>query len=187
MNNAQKLLREYEGDPRNIIQGKTVEEALKSLREFKGFGPGISGMYLMEMNDRRIACPINSDELVFKIDRHKQAIPMQTGAVTLKDGNTKIHHGILLKPLRKAYLESCKRQRLDNTTTDNALWVIGSEGCAKMDYSVCQTGCPLLDICKGCVKVEEEKGFFTLKDEWGKMPDVRKKLYLRQQGHFEFR
>ena len=26
-----------------------------------------------------------------------------------------------------------------------------------------------------------------LKDEWGKMPDVRKKLYLRQQGHFEFR
>lgn len=156
--NAQRLISEYEGDPRNIVEGRGVEEARKSLMAFKGIGTGIANLFLIYLLERGIARPTNPEDICLKVDVHKARIPLNTGAVIVD--SPRIRYDVLVTPLEKAYNESARRQGIDLVGLDSALWIIGSEVCSKRDYSLCLDNCVLCDkYCERCVGVDKNSTY----------------------------
>lgn len=172
--NSMKLVMEYSGDPRNIIEGKSVDEARKKLMEFKGIGTGIANLYIIYLLDRKIASPTNPEDILFKVDIHKGRIPLNTNSISTENGE--VYREDISRDLEQAYLLACKNQNIDPSLTDAALWIIGSELCAKQDYHSCST-CPLVNsYCVSNVSEDENTGRFKVYDSKGKRVETRKNI-----------
>jgi endonuclease III len=172
--NALVLVREYNGDPRNLIQGKTVEQARKELIKLRGIGSGIANLYVIELASRRIALPTDPENIRPKIDRHKARIPLNTDAVRLL-GTGEVHANSLAEKLEEAYVRVAQATGLNILDIDTILWVIGSELCAAGNYCKCLEGCPLFDRCSAKAELSHETGMFRV-FEGGRRVDDRKNM-----------
>lgn len=176
--NSYKIMKEYMGDPRTIIQWNSVEEARKKLMEFKGIGTGIANLYIIYLLDRKIALPTNPEDILFKIDIHKGRIPLNTNALIPENGE--VYREDIAKSLEHAYLNACKNRKIDPSLADASLWIIGSEVCVKRDYNVCCMYCPLVDkYCVSNVAQDENTGRFKIYDPNGKRIETRKNMGQR--------
>ena len=147
--NNKILVGEFGGHARNIINNQTVEESRRRLMEFKGIASGIANLFIIYCTDRWVAHVQDPEEIMVKIDIHKGKIPVNTDAVTLVNG--RIRRDLLVHPLEEAYLEICKEQGFNGGTLDAALWLIGSQICARRDFGRCVSLCPLEELCVSCV------------------------------------
>lgn len=170
--NAQKLVNQYDGDPRNLVSNLNVVDAREKIMEFKGIGSGIANLFIMYLFDREIAKPNDPEELLFKVDIHKSRIPVNTNAV--RPAGDEIRRGQLSTALEEAYCASGKRLNIDPSMTDRALWIIGSELCAQQDYNACHL-CPLEKICQSNVMEDQKTGRLIVYEK-GKRVDTRKNL-----------
>lgn len=170
--NARRLHRDYVSDPRMIIHGRTVEEGRRRLMEFDGIGTGIANLFLIEMYDRRIAEPTDAKNLLFKVDVHKGRIPINTGAVIPMNGA--LHSESMVDTLEQAYRGITAKIGADPATIDAALWVIGSEVCARKNVEACWQSCPLYaNHCKQCVTLDGVTGKYRCVEN-GKLVDGRR-------------
>ncbi|MFH1586099.1 MAG: hypothetical protein ABIB79_05010 [archaeon] len=64
--NAIKLIREFGGDPRKIIEGKSTEQARKYLMNFRGVGTGISNLFIIYMQDKNLVFALDPRETKLK-------------------------------------------------------------------------------------------------------------------------
>ena len=171
--NCKRLLEEYGGDPRTIIAGRSVDDALTDLREFHGFGPGISRLYLTETHHRGIAVVNNPEELENKIDRHKGRILFNTEVLTTTERRANMSS--VVSVAQPAYAAAFQANGVDVATIDAALWIIGSEGCRARNYSICRAYCPLSrGHCKSNTLLEHDSGQYILRDDNGPI-DTRQK------------
>jgi endonuclease III len=179
--NSSKLVSEYDGDPRQIVQGNSVDEARRRLMEFKGIGSGIANLYIIYLLDRKIAFPENPEDILFKVDVHKGRIPLNTNSILPENGE--VHRENISRALEQAYLLACVNQGIDPSLTDASLWIIGSELCARQDYHSC-SNCPLVDkYCVSNVAEDQRTGRFVVYDKSGKRIETRKNI---GQGTLEF-
>lgn len=147
--NNQKIVEGFGGHARNIINNQTVEEARRRLMELKGIGTGIANLFIIYCTDRGIAHVQDPENIKIKIDIHKGRIPVNTDAITFV--NSRVRRDVLVLPLEEAYLQICKEEGFMGGTLDSALWLIGSQICAKRDFGRCVSLCPLEELCVSCV------------------------------------
>ncbi|MEI6849601.1 MAG: hypothetical protein WCK29_01040 [archaeon] len=141
MANVKKLSQEYDGDPRNLIDASVIESR-KRMQEFAGID-GIANMVVMQFIDRKISRVNDPENLLFKIDTHKARIPLNVNGISVSRKNYNIHHSVLRDEFQDHYWELCNKHGLDPKIADTALWVIGSEVCAKKSLIRCLENCPL--------------------------------------------
>ncbi|MFA5992937.1 MAG: hypothetical protein WC796_04485 [Candidatus Pacearchaeota archaeon] len=164
LDNALLLVNEYHGDPRKLIEERTVEEARKNIMQFKGIGSGIANLYILYLLEREITSPTDPENVLLKVDIHKARLLLNTQAVKTK--SQRVRRGMLTPALEKAYLESSRRQGLDPRDLDAALWITGSEGCARRDYSFCLYHCVLCDsLCTSLIGYDENTSDFLVFDD----------------------
>ena len=186
LQNAKKLIELYDGDPRKIIEGKSVEQAKKELMEFRGVGTGISNLFIMYLLDRKIASPLDIENCLLKIDVHKSRIPLNTEGIVIEDDE--VREGKLVTPLENIYREICDEKNLNAPTLDSAFWIIGSNGCAKKDYNVCKALCPLEEMCVADTPLNRESSRFVVyeRDSTGKRVRVDTRKNNFGQQYFSF-
>lgn len=207
--NCKRLLKRYDGDPRNMIQGLTAQESRDVMGGFEGIKT-IANLVVQEFYDRRIASPLDPENTLFKIDVHKGRFATNVGAIEPKpkiekdgQGNKReierryVHHWAITDALEHAYKEFCDERGIDNgekAEMDAAIWVVGSEICTRKNHAACETYCPLYmdDTCKGLtlfhngkkylgVREHEGKGSILIYEKDGSRKDIRR----GQQGFFK--
>lgn len=171
-NNASLLLKEYDGDPRNLINYKTIEESRKHLMRFEGIGTGIANLFLHYLGDRQLAVPIDPQNGLLKVDIHKGRLPINVGAVTPINGEI-ARSDKYVGTMEHAYHRICKKNNLDPKKLDAALWLIGSLGCAKNELAFCHLKCPLYSTCLGNTSENQNTGRYEVLIG-GKRVDTRK-------------
>ena len=187
--NSQELVSKYDGDPRNLVDNLSVEDSRKKLMQFQGIGTGIANLYIIYLLDRKIANPSDPENILFKIDVHKGRIPINTGCVVLNNGNKDVHVNSLVSRFEQAYKTVCQKEGFDPGNMDAALWVIGSEVCAKRSYRACQMNCPLIHnrLCLSNVPLQQTEGSGSGRYviyENGKRAETRRAEHEGQQRHF---
>lgn len=161
LHNAQLLVRDYDGDPRNLIQYNTVAQARKNLMEFKGIGTGIANLFIIYLLDRQLASPRDPENALLKVDVHKGRLPINCGAVTPTNGEI-YRDDSYVKTLERAYWKICRKNNFDPHVLDAVLWVIGSEVCARNDYTNCGMNCSLFSICGGNTPEDKKTGRYVV-------------------------
>lgn len=173
--NSTLVYKNYQGNPKKLIGGKTVEEAREALMGLKGWGTGISNLFLIYLVDRNISGLQNPEDVLLKVDIHKSGIPIYTGAI--EPTNHQIRRDQIVPVLEKTYWEICKEEGLDPTILDAALWITGSESCAKQDYIHCRNKCVLSeDECISRVSENELTGRFLIYHENGRRNETRRNI-----------
>ena len=180
--NATKLYKEYSGDPRNLVDGLSVDESRRRLMEFKGIGTGIANLYIIYLLDRKIASPSDPENILFKVDIHKARIPLNTNSLIPQNGD--VHRDDISGVLEQEYLTVCKSLDKESAKVDALIWLLGSLGCNKKDYHWCKANCPLVDrYCESNVSENQQTGRFSVYDSDGKRIETRKNM---GQGILEF-
>jgi len=163
--NAEKLLKDYKGDPLEIISS-SLEKSLQKLQEFKGFGIKQAKMYLIFLLKYNI---IKNSEWIYEIgpaiDSHLIKISARCGIFDFKEG---IRIDRISKELDKLYSTVTKEEKLNSIVLDECIWVIGSKLCT----NYCSL-CPLTEICnreelkikKARIYKKSEIKRFLFKDE----------------------
>lgn len=164
LHNNRIIVDEFGGHARNIINNQTVEESRRRLMEFKGIGTGIANLFIIYCTDRGIAHVQDSEEIRIKIDIHKARISANTDAIT-SVSNGRIRRDRLVHPLEESYLEICKENGFSGGTLDSALWLIGSQICARRDFGRCVSLCPLETMCTSCVREDSSTVELILYDQ----------------------
>jgi endonuclease III len=173
--NCQKIVKEYNSCPTNIINWKTIEESRKRLMEFKGIGTGIANLFIIYLLDAKLAYIKDPENILLKVDVHKGRLPLNTNSIIIP--NSEIRRDQIVKILESAYLETCKNKFLDPCFLDAALWIIGSEVCAKRDYEKCARDCPLSkELCISNIPEDETNGKYSILDKNGRRIETRKNV-----------
>lgn len=171
--NARMLVRDYEGDPRNLVKDRTVAEARERLMKFKGIGTGISNLFIIYLLDRQLVSPLDPENALLKVDVHKGRLPINCGAVT--PTNEEIYRDeSYVKTLEQAYWRVCRKHEFDPHILDAVLWIIGSNGCARNDYSHCKMNCPLFGECEGNAREDKDTGRYLVLNAKGDRIDARR-------------
>lgn len=178
--NAIRIVREYSGDPRKLVQGKTVEQAKLELESFKGIGTGIANLFIHYCLDRKLASPTDPRNALLKVDIHKSRIPLNLDCINI-EGDT-VRRDSLVEGLEQAYWKICLEHNLDPSLLDSILWVIGSEICVKQDLRYCRANCPLEKLCVSLVPEDANKGEFIVynTDRCGQRKRVEKRRHAKQ-------
>ncbi|MAG07453.1 hypothetical protein CMI46_01395 [Candidatus Pacearchaeota archaeon] len=142
LDNAEKLVQEFGGDPRNLINGQTVDQARKNIMEFKGIGTGIANLYIEYLLDRRIASPLDPENAMTKVDIYKAKIPLNTDVILLENGHGEVRRDQVVEALEPSYRDCVKGLGFNMPTIGTALWLIGTRGCREKNFNVCKH-CPL--------------------------------------------
>ena len=188
--NSQLLISKYGGDPRNLVDKLSIDDARKRLMKFQGIGTGIANLYIIYLLDRRIASPSDPENILFKIDVHKGRIPINAGCIVLNNGRKDIHVNSLVSKFEQAYKTVCQKEGFNPSEMDAALWVLGSEICAKRSYRACWMNCPLMHngLCLSNVPLQQNEGAgagrYVLYDERGKRTETRRVEDQSNQKHF---
>lgn len=143
--NSEKLLQEYEGDPRKIFA--TSEDArivFKRIRSFRGFGPKIGGLLLRTFLGCKFATLEHVDEVLVPVDIHDSRIAFYTGAAKIVNNDEQVqdYYKYALQ-IQHLWSQACNSAHLDWLQVDRALWLLGSRGCVKLRCAEC----PLANMC----------------------------------------
>jgi hypothetical protein len=181
--NAKHLVDNFGGDPRNLIRYNTVKQARDNLMEFKGIGTGISNLFIIYLMEREIISPRDPENALLKVDVHKGRIPINCGAVRPTNGQI-ARDEFYVDTMEKAYREVCRKYDLDAKILDAALWVIGSEICAKRNYGLCNLACAAFTFCEAYTPEDKETGRYTVLTRDGERIDGRRN---KSQAMMEFK
>ena len=143
--NAEMLLQRYGGNAKNIVDVADVREAKERLQEFKRFGPGLSGLYLIFLIKHGLNNYANENLLEVKIDHHDIRGLHALGVLSLPEKD--ISDFEIIPPLAQFLREMCDELGLSVIDLDSALWGLGVHGCGRRDEMWCQSVCPMYDDC----------------------------------------
>ena len=130
--NSQKLLDEFSGDPQRIfLESDTAAEALRKVRDFRGFGPKIGNFYVRTMINTFDYKYGDVEEIMPPVDVHDVHIAFLLGYVDSKEMTQKN-----IKKVTEIWSEACKESGESWLVFDKALWLLGSEGKPKSSEDV---------------------------------------------------
>lgn len=142
--NSKRLIDDYGGDVRRMFRSSSsAPRLLKTIREFRGYGPKTGGMLLRALVGLELAQVVGLDETLVPVDIHDSRIAFTTGMI--RGGVIKAERSYydFVRPVQQLLLETCNRLGLPWLDADRGLWLIGSRGCVKRRCAEC----PLHDVC----------------------------------------
>ena len=143
LRNAKMLLEKYDGNPLKITEGKSAEDALKELKKFEGIGIKHSKMYLHFLAKHGLA-DIDVSRMGPAIDTHFIKISYGCDVFDFEDG-TRVDK--TRGQLDNLYSEIVKEEKMDSSTLDSSVWIIGHKSCSKNNETACKIFCPLEEMC----------------------------------------
>jgi len=143
--NADRLLQQYGGNAQNVVDVSDIREAKERLQEFKRFGPGISGLYLLFLVKHNLVSYANEHLLEVKIDHHDVRGLHALGVLSLPEGE--ISDEEIIHPIASFLRDTCNELELRVIDLDSALWGLGVHGCGRRDEMWCQSVCVMYDLC----------------------------------------
>lgn len=155
MVNSEKLNKEYQNDPRTIKK-ENVEETIKEIRKFRGYGKTNNALLIKDMVKAGIwNFPENGFPI--KIDRHIIKISLGTGVIRV-EGVEEIRFEKLVKPLDDVYKNAIKQENLSAIDLSDSFWAIGQYRCKKNNAINCAINCPIK--CK--TRPQTDRKFTTI-------------------------
>ncbi|MCZ7673892.1 MAG: hypothetical protein M5U34_45590 [Chloroflexi bacterium] len=154
--NSEKLLKEYEGDPRRIFAvSSDARIVFKHIRSFRGFGPKIGGLLLRTFLGCKFAKLDHVEDVLIPVDVHDSRIAFYTGAVKTAAGDNHVEdYHEYSQQIQHLWSQACNSANLDWLQVDRALWLLGSRGCVN---SRC-VECRLSDLCwRGQLVLRQKK------------------------------
>jgi endonuclease III len=141
--NSLLLLQSYEGDPRNIFKGITnARNLFERISKFRGLGRKTGSMLLRCLIDLGIAKVDDINDILPPVDIHDVRIAFRTKIAYSKEyseGNARKFTRII----QDVWSYVCKKGNLNWLKVDRALWLLGSNGCAKKNCK----NCPINNFC----------------------------------------
>jgi len=130
--NSNMLIDNYEGNPLKLFKNaKTAQEAIKSIRKFRGFGPKIGNFYFRTMvNTFNFKYP-DIEDVLPPVDVHDVRIAFLMGYVKSQE-MTQAN----IKTVKNLWNQACIKAKRNWLTFDKALWLLGSEGKPKTKVDV---------------------------------------------------
>ena len=143
--NSEKLLKEYQGDPRKIFTTSSdARVVFRHIRSFRGFGPKIGGLLLRTFLGCKFAKLDHVEDVLVPVDVHDSRIAFYTGAVITVDGDSHVEdYHEYAQQIQHLWSDACNSAGLDWLQVDRALWLLGSRGCVSLRCAECS----LADIC----------------------------------------
>ncbi len=154
--NAEKLQREYENDPRKL-KAETVEETLRRIQEFRGFGTETPWLLFKNYIKAGIwSFPL--EQINIKIDRHAIKISVGTGVIRI-GGAEEIRYDQLVPALSEIYRKVIRQERISPIELNDAFWAIGQYKCGENNALYCMCNCDI-----GCeTRAWTDKQFTTIR------------------------
>ncbi len=122
--NSEQLLRNYSGDPRKIFSNAiTAQEALKRVRNFRGFGPKIGNFFVRVMINVFGYDYPDVETLLPPVDVWDVRIAFLMG-YTDSDKMSRSN----IYSVKRLWSQACADANLSWLIFDKALWLLGSEG-----------------------------------------------------------
>ncbi|MEQ8221692.1 MAG: hypothetical protein ABRQ37_05280 [Candidatus Eremiobacterota bacterium] len=145
--NSEKLLKCFDGDPRNLFRSSSnATLLLNKIKTFRGYGDKTGGLLLRAVINLKFSEVTELYEVPQPVDIHDSRIAFYT-RIIMVDANHKedeINYYDYRKNVAEILLKTCKTLKVQWLDVDQALWLIGSRGCVKKRCSLC----PLLDVCR---------------------------------------
>ena len=129
--NAQVLLDEYKGDPRNIFKDKSASKVVKKVLKFRGFGPKTGNLFFRSMVNIFGLKFDDIGDVLPPVDMHDVRIAYYMGYV---DSNEMTQKNVTL--VKHIWGDACKKAKVNWMTFDMALWLLGSQGLPKSKEDV---------------------------------------------------
>lgn len=148
--NSERLLNDYDSDPRSIFKSSTsAKEVFQHIRGFRGFGPKIGALLLRTFVGCGFAYFEDLETVLMPVDIHDTRIAFWTKVAQSPEivGEPDDYHKYASQ-IQKVWSQACKNKKVDWLEFDRALWILGSKGCVKRH---CDT-CPLNNLC--CIGME---------------------------------
>ena len=121
-------------DLEKLFKGE-VDEILKRVERFYGYGPKLSRLLLRSLVDLKIIKkPVGFDEMSLPTDVHVINLAVRSGLFKEKLSANKV---------RKAWTEIALESGIVPADLDRALWTLGSDFCFKKK---CEE-CPVKELC----------------------------------------
>ncbi len=148
--NSRFLLDNYAGDPRNIFRNSTTaRDALKKIREFRGFGPKIGNFFFRTMVNTFSFNYPDIEKILPPVDVHDVRIAYLMGFISSEKMS-----GDNIKTVKNLWNSACRGANKSWLEFDKALWLIGSEGKPKTKEDV-------LKVVLNIRETNEENSFAT--------------------------
>jgi endonuclease III len=141
--NSVILLQLYQGDPRNIFKGsRNAKEIFKKITQFRGLGGKTGGMIFRCMIDLGLAEVENINDVLPPVDIHDVKIAFYTKIVYSEEYSER-NARKFTRVIQNVWSCICREGGLNWLTVDRALWLLGSNGCAKRKCN----NCPINNFC----------------------------------------
>lgn len=155
--NSATLFKQFDGDPRRLFEGRTVDDIMELKKKKKwnipGFGPKIVSLLAMFYVE---AGMIEQSFDAFPVDVHVQRISLSTGIVKIKKDTGNVNMELALRPLLTSI---CHERGWNIVDASHALWLLGNSLCSNCSRtSASKLYCPAYDLCGGPF---ESKRYFT--------------------------
>jgi endonuclease III len=137
------LLQLYQGDPRNIFKGsRDAKEIFKRITQFRGLGRKTGSMLLRCMIDLGLAKLENINDVLPPVDIHDVRIAFYT-KIAHSEEYSEENAQKFTRVIQNVWSYICKEGNLNWLKVDRALWLLGSNGCAKKKCN----NCPINNFC----------------------------------------
>lgn len=157
--NSQRLLEQYDSDPRKIFEDRNPDNIIKRLVQFRQYGVGKACLLIKAFISAGLFEPDDLCDIPIKVDRHITRIFAGTRATTfnpeftitpVEEGDptseiTTVEYRVekFRKESMKLLRKITREQRINPIDLDTALWGIGSSMCDINLHAVCQAYCTL--------------------------------------------
>jgi hypothetical protein len=136
--NSSRLNEKYNNDPRSI-RGETVEETVKRIQEFYGYGKQTPWLLFKNYIKAGIwNFPL--DQINIKIDRHATKISLGTGVIKI-EGAEEIRCDQLVPQLSEVYRKVIKQEGISPIDLNDSFWAIGQYKCDLNNALYCICNC----------------------------------------------
>ncbi len=148
---SKTLVDNYDSNPLNIFKDiKDVREARKKIiREFDGYGPQLSSLLLIYYIMNNLIHFDNDNELLPKVDFHDITITFALGVLKPKftdpgKGMGRERVADKLQEFLSYYVQKYNKSIFE---LDEALWILGSSVCSRVDWLECYDKCAVKEYC----------------------------------------
>lgn len=143
------LMERYAADPRQIFAvHKEPREAIDALsEEMYGYAYKTASLFTLYGQKYGFAKFEHPEMVLPAIDVHKIRILEMTGILKYDAKTPTLLRDVLTKEFAIKFADLCVENVLDVMLLDEALWIIGSQLCAKDEITHCHGVCPLDELC----------------------------------------
>lgn len=134
------LTEKYQSDARKIFENtNNALEVFQRVREIKGFGPKLAGIFLKFMIDFGFGKNLkNIEKIPMPVDVHLARLAFKFGLINKKDYKN------FIPQISEIWSNAARNANVSWLELNDALWILGAYGCKNKKCKIC----PVKNFCK---------------------------------------